>query len=84
MTLGEKLSGTARVLINKKTGDLMEGHRIYLFDRPAEYSIKPGSINVAAFTWDYDGWIVYHPQMLPYAIYFNKKCEEWFEDLGEL
>lgn len=68
------------VLMNKKTGDLFEGHRISLLDKHWNDSSRLTNV----FIVSYDGWAIYHPEMHFSPIYFNLECEKWFENLGEL
>lgn len=72
----------SRVLINRKTGDLFEAHRVTILDDLISAQTPNELWNV--FIGKCDGYIVYNPRMAPYAIYFNRESEEFFEDLGEL
>lgn len=80
------------VLMNKRTGDLMLGVRVTFFEndlgdiRSYQYkSDSSDSVYYIAFgPTGYIGWLIEHPKMGKFNIFFNKKCEEWFEVLGEL
>ena len=73
------------VLMNKKTGDLLLGQRCWLgIDEPFD-DITPGGYSIA-FAGDWDGWLIFHPSKAwgGHWLFFNRKCEAWFENLGEL
>jgi hypothetical protein len=72
----------AFVLMNKKTGDLMEAYRIVFFDKPVQELILGAQIGVLELS--YDGWLLIHPQLGITPLFFNRHCEKWFENLGEL
>ena len=70
-----------KVWLNKKTGDLSLAVKVMLVDGAQEiYALSGYSITLG----DQFGWIIHHPEMGVYWIFFNKQCEKWFEDLGEL
>lgn len=73
------------VLMNKKTGDLLLGQKCWLgIDEPF-VDITPSGYSIA-FVGDFDGWLIFHPNEMwgGHWLFFNRKCEEWFESLGEL
>lgn len=74
---------TARVLMNLKTGELMEGHRISLFDKGNKLDVGT-DYKVSLEVLTHDGWIIYHPQIGKFAFFLNVSGEKFFEDLGEL
>lgn len=69
--------------MNKRTGDLFEGHRICLFDKTFEEKKDIGhGVSVTMGTFTHDGWILFHPGMGLVPIFLNRKSEDWFEILG--
>ena len=79
----------AFVLMNKETGDLLEGYRILLYDKeesiyPVAWTEGQGNRVKLICTSEHDGWIVYRPDVSPFAWFFNRESEKFFEVLGEL
>lgn len=72
-----------RVLLNKQTGDLIEGHRITFLDQLGDLT-PPDTKGYTLGFLSHDGWIIFHPAMGQWGIFLNLTSEKWFEDLGEL
>lgn len=76
----------AYVLMNRKTGDLFEGHKVTFMDQEwvKENDLKDFGYQIQLGVFQHDGWIVYHPEMSPAPLFFNRTCEKWFKVLGDL
>lgn len=74
-------------LLNKKTGDLFQGYRISLYDNNSEGDVltRFGAIySISVKELRHDGWIIFHPKMGDNPLFFNRHCEKWFTNLGEI
>lgn len=68
------------VLLNKNTGDLYVGTKIWARFEPildGQYSVILMGLD------DHDGWIIEHP-IFEAPIFMNRHCEQFLEVLGEL
>lgn len=75
------------VLMNRRTGELMEGCRVALLDQAWADDIQPsGASALEIITVQHDGWVIRGPEELDgFTLFFNHEgTEEMFENLGEL
>ncbi len=78
------------VLLNKKNGQLVEGYRVSMFDKPDfEWSsdIAPSPVyRLSVGIHEHDGWIIQVPkEICPFPIWMNRQfVDQHFENLGEL
>lgn len=71
--------------MNRKTGDLFEGHRVCFVDNESmDDKIMTPMYSISLRGFEYDGWIVFNPKASPLGFFLNRKSESWFKNLGEL
>lgn len=76
----------ARVLMNKKTGHLMEAYRVCFIDQDWKDDLVQNDVIWTIGVLRHDGWVVKVPaDVCPAPLFFNADgVTEMFEDLGEL
>ena len=76
----------SKVLLCKKTANLVEGWRISFYDNlNLKMEYKASNYTVSAVAQNHDGWIVSNPEFGGFAVFMNNEwVEERFEDLGFL
>ena len=69
-------------LLNKKTGNLFEAKKVW-FNEAVEDLVAGLAIIAPG---EHDGWIIFHPNEAwgGHWLFFNRKCEDFFEVLGEV
>ena len=75
---------TARVLLCKRTGNLLLGYRVSLFDKGIRYDSEWGH-RVSLDVYEHDGWIVSNESVSPFKWFMNREwVDKEFIDLGSL